>query len=123
MEATSSKFDSFAILEIMGHQKYAGRVTEQALGGASFVRVDVPEVDGLPAFSKLFGGGSIFCITPVSEEVAMAVAKQLKEQPLKVWDLPEEIKAKMRTPAIAGPTMQDDDEDYDQYGIDHDDDR
>ena len=35
-----SSFDSWAIVEIFGHQTFAGRVTEQAIGGASFVRVD-----------------------------------------------------------------------------------
>ncbi len=37
-------FDTWAVVEVMGHNTYAGRVTEQAIGGASFIRVDVPEI-------------------------------------------------------------------------------
>ena len=67
-------FDEWAIVEVMGHKQFAGHVTEQALGGASFVRVDVPEVkvgetrhhgeETLPAFTKLLGAGSIYAISP-----------------------------------------------------------
>jgi hypothetical protein len=52
METQSDKFDSFAIVEVFGHQKFAGRVTEQAIGGASFVRVDVPKTRKHPAFTR-----------------------------------------------------------------------
>ena len=78
-------FDCWAILEIMGHAKYAGRVSEQAIGGCSFVRVDVPAVEGRLAFTKLFSQGSIFCITPCSEDVAKAVAKQSYAKPVEIY--------------------------------------
>lgn len=107
-----AKFESWAILEIMGHQKYAGRVSEQAIGGASFVRVDVPEIDGRPAFSNLFGGGSIFCITPVSEVVALGTARELKQAPLHVWDLPAAMRDAMRS--LPAPVSADSD-DYDDF--------
>lgn len=107
----ADKFEQWCLLEIMGHQTYAGLVTEQAIGGASFVRIDVPECDGLPAFSKCFGAGSIYCITPVTEEVARLRAKSLRQAPLSVYDLPAEVRARMQTPAIAGPTEEDDWED------------
>lgn len=45
----------WAIVEIFGHSRYAGTIDEHQIGGCSFVRVDVPEIDGQPAFSKLFG--------------------------------------------------------------------
>lgn len=118
----SEKFEQWCIVEIMGHQTYAGLVTEQVLGSASFVRVDVPESEGIPAFSKCFGAASIYCITPVTEEVARLRAKSLRQAPLSVYDLPAEIRDRMRTPAIAGP-ITDDDEDYDDppWGSDSDD--
>lgn len=115
MSETPNKFETYAILEIMGHQKYAGLVTEQAVGGAAFVRVDVPEIDGRPAFSKLFSGGSIFCITPVSQEVALATAKGLRQAPLNVWDLPEDMQAKLRS--LPTPlSVRDDDYSEADYG-------
>ena len=81
-------FKSWAIVEVMGHQRYAGYVQEQTIGGNSFVRVDVPEVPGhngyeagLPAFTKLFTQGAIFCITPTTEDTARRAAKAMRSQP------------------------------------------
>jgi hypothetical protein len=78
-----------AVVEIMGHKRYAGFVSEQVLGGASFGRVDVPAQGERAAFSKLFGAASIYCITPVSEDAANIAASKLDEQPLTEWDLPQ----------------------------------
>jgi len=94
-------FDQWALVEIMGHDRYAGRVTEQVIGGCAFVRVDVPEVvsDQLlldtgkpeviaPGFSKLFGQGAIFSITPVSEEIARKMAASYRASPIKAFEMP-----------------------------------
>ena len=99
----------WAIVEIMGHKRYAGYVGEQVIGGASFVRVDVPDQDGYKAFSKLFGAQSIYCITPVSEDAAKAAAGRLKEQPMTEWDLPDEWRQKIQQPQL---THDHDDVDY-----------
>lgn len=79
------KFEHWAIVEVMGHSRYAGFVTEQAIGGSSFTRVDVPEVEGFPAFTKLFGQGSIFCITPVGEQEARNAAANFRSRPVDVY--------------------------------------
>ena len=36
----------WAIVEIFGHQRIAGFLSEQTIGGQSFVRVDVPDLPG-----------------------------------------------------------------------------
>lgn len=104
----ADKFDQWAILEVMGHQKFAGHVTEQAVGGASFVRIDIPEGAGRPAFTKLFGGGSIYCITPVTEEVARALAARIRSEPVQPWELPESYKQPARVLACSpdGPPTE-----------------
>ncbi len=117
MEAV--KFEQWCILEIMGHQTYAGLVTEQTLGGASFVRIDVPESEGIPAFSKCFGAASIYCITPVTEEVARLRARSLRQAPLSVYDLPAEIRDRIQNPAVICHST---DEDFDIAGSMVDDD-
>jgi hypothetical protein len=53
-------FDCWAIVEIMGHVTMAGRVTEQAIGGQSFIRIDVPEVGNQQAFTRFYGPGAIY---------------------------------------------------------------
>ncbi len=92
------KFDEWAIVEIFGHAKFAGRVTEQAFGGTSFVRVDVPSGDNSSAFTKLFGSSAIYSITPVTEELARKAVKACRSEPISVYipqerQIPQDISA------------------------------
>jgi len=91
-QSSPVNFEAWAIVEIFGHQKYVGKVSEFAIGGCNFVRVDVPELvarrpqePAVPAFSKLFGNGAIYSITLVSEAIARAVAEQIRPEPLNVY--------------------------------------
>lgn len=93
MTATVEKFEEWAIVEIMGHKRFAGKVTEQAMGGASFVRIDVPEIslptgDVLPAFTKLFGAASIYCISPCTEESARMFAQSIRAKSFSRYEVP-----------------------------------
>ena len=85
-------FESWAIVDVMGHRQFAGFVCEQAIGGASFVRVDVPEVsvgeETLPGFTKLLGAGSIYAISPCTEETARAYAAQSRQRSFSVYEAP-----------------------------------
>jgi len=81
----SQPFDQWAVLEIMGHVRLAGRVREQSVAGTGFLRIDVPETVGLPAFTRLYGTNTIYSITPVSEEFARQAAAALRETPVNVY--------------------------------------
>jgi hypothetical protein len=85
-------FECWAIVEVMGHRQFAGFVSEQAIGGASFVRVDVPgvHVDGerLPSFTKLLGAGSIYAISPCTKETAVAFAVQAQTRSFALYEAP-----------------------------------
>ena len=58
-------FDEWAIVELFGHQKVAGKVTAQTIGGTQFIRVDVPEIKSidLPKMTKFYQPGAIYTIT------------------------------------------------------------
>ncbi len=51
MTAEAEQFESWAIVELFGHQKIAGKLTEQTIGGCHFIRVDVPAFEDSPAFT------------------------------------------------------------------------
>jgi hypothetical protein len=78
-------FENHCIVELFGHQKIVGKVTEQTIGGQAFVRVDVPPTKRHPAFTRLFGSGAIYSITPVSEEIARQAAEQVYVEPVTVY--------------------------------------
>lgn len=108
MSEQVTKFEQWCIVEVMGHSSYAGLVTDFTLGGAAFIRVEVPEVDGLAGFTKLLSPGSIFAITPVTKESAYEFCKRYQTRPLASVDL---VAAKV--PALPG-FLGDDEDSYDE---------
>lgn len=81
----SEKFESWAIIDLFGHSKIAGKVTEAVIGGCAFIRVDVPAVGKQQAFTKFFGNGAIYSMIPCSEAVALVALKQIIPEPVSVW--------------------------------------
>lgn len=86
MQEQNEKFEHWAIVEVFGHQSYAGLVTEQTIGGCSFVRVDVPDIESSKGFTKLFGQGAIYGITVVDEQTAKMKAASLEKKPINEWE-------------------------------------
>ena len=78
----TEKFEQWAVVELFGHQRIAGLVSEQVIGGCSFVRVDVPENGEAQGYTKLYGNGAIYAMTFVDEETGMAAAKQCSPKPI-----------------------------------------
>ncbi len=85
--------ERYAIVEIMGHDRIAGRVSEVSFAGIAMLAVDVPAIPALPeivksmygdeewvlpAFTgrngsrKMFGGAAIFSMRYCSQEEALA---------------------------------------------------
>jgi hypothetical protein len=96
------QFEEWAIIELFGHQKIAGRVSEQQIGGCSFVRVDVPKTQNVPAFSRLFGNGAIYSITVTDERSATMAAQMFTPEPMDRWTVDHHIKALTHTPTADG---------------------
>jgi hypothetical protein len=138
---SEEKQEFWAVVEVMGHKVFPGRVSDQTLGSASFVRVDVPaveprqvkdkqrvwdenaskytyvdfmrEVEGAPAYTKIIGSGSIYCITPCTEEVARQVAEQRRERPVDIIDIARP--SAMRALAASHDEDDEDDDEGDEY--------
>lgn len=71
--------ENWAILEIMGHERLAGKIFETTVAGVPMLRVEVPATEKLPSFVRLLSGASIFSLTPVPQQVACAVAANLQK--------------------------------------------
>jgi len=83
-----TKFDSWALVELFGHQKIVGRVTEATIGGCALLRVDVPADGDKQAYTKFYGNGAIYALTPVSEDVARRLLERVRPEPINRWELP-----------------------------------
>lgn len=110
----SEKFEGWCIVEQLGHKRLAGYVSEQVVGGTAFIRVDVPGPDGKPVATQFLSGGSIYAITPCTEDLARKVALNCIVQPVTEWDI--------RRPALPGASTfhTDDEDDYDDDGAEVD---
>jgi fatty acid-binding protein DegV len=75
--------EGWAIVELMGHLRRAGRISEIESFGTRLLRLEVPI--GADEFAtELYGGGSIYRIRMATEEVARAVAERIGDpRPLK----------------------------------------
>lgn len=80
-------FDQWCLVELFGHQKIVGKVTEASLAGGAFLRVDVPEFEGQPAFTRYFGPGAIYSINPIAEQVAMGLLVHYRNAPVNEYQL------------------------------------
>jgi hypothetical protein len=114
--------DTWAIIEQFGHKKYAGKVSEHVLGSAVLIRLDVPQVTldedrTALAFTKYIGPSSIYCITPCSEAIARAAAKELAR-----WNppIPVEIPVQRQLAAAGVADVDGDDDDFDNVDLDDD---
>jgi hypothetical protein len=81
------KFESWAIVNLFGHSRMAGKCSEQNIAGANMLRVDVPETNANPAFTRFYGASSIYSISPVTEDIAKVYAERLNEMPIESWDI------------------------------------
>jgi hypothetical protein len=80
---------TWALVELMGHRRIAGHVVNEELLGTRFLRVDVPDSpsDLAKMVTQFYGASAVYCITPVSEEVARAFALAHRVMPVQQWEL------------------------------------
>lgn len=115
--STQTEFTTWAIVELMGHVRLAGRLSEEERFGAKIGRLDIPTTEkcGCPNAQKTsaetptvpcerchgagylhafvtqyFGGSSVYRITVVSEDVARHVARSTQPAPVAPWDFPKQ---------------------------------
>jgi hypothetical protein len=87
METQPAEFKSWAIVEIMGHVRRAGHVTQETHFGVPLLRIDIPQPEGT-RLTQYYGGQAIYCLTPCDEAAARAVAAQNQPAPVARYELP-----------------------------------
>jgi hypothetical protein len=94
MAETTEK--GWCIVEVLGHRKLAGYVSDD--GG--LVRIDVylddpasrgpSEQQASPIATQWYGPAAIYCITATTVQLAVKVAKGNQPRPVGHWELPDE---------------------------------
>lgn len=78
----------WAVLERLGHNRTAGRLTEEEKFGGKMGRLDVPQEDG-SFVTVYFTHSVVYGLTIVSEEAARAVALRNRVEPVHQWEVPK----------------------------------
>lgn len=82
-------FAEWVILELLGHRRLAGYLTEQQIAGHGFLRLDIPDGNSEAfAATQLFNPTSVYAIHPTTETIARHAAKTYRQAPLQRWELP-----------------------------------
>ena len=89
MGVEKEKLQEFAVVEMMGHRKIVGKITESDIGLSSLLRVDVLNREGGFDRTEYIGQGSIYCLTIVTEEAAKAAAASNSPAPTWAWNIPQ----------------------------------
>lgn len=89
-----TKFEQWAIVELMGHVRMAGFVREVTIAGAGLLSIEVPEaVDDAgtthAAYTQIVNPTSLYRITPTTEDLARAVARHSRPAAINQWELPK----------------------------------
>ncbi len=83
-----ASFNEWALVELFGHQKIVGKVSEATLAGGAFLRVDVPASSGGPAFTRFYGPGAVYSINPVTEDIARGLMTHYRNEPVSRFEFP-----------------------------------
>jgi hypothetical protein len=109
-EVGDRPLETWAVVELMGHVRIAGRVTEEEKFGGKLGRLDIPTEDG-GFVTQYFGASSVYRLTIVSEEAARAVATNSRVEPVHSWELPKQLVA-AREPQQHDEDEPDDDDQW-----------
>lgn len=91
-EQPKDQLSGFALVELFGHQRIVGRLTEQAFGNGVLFRVDVPDLTSSgktirAGFTRYFGLAAIYSITPITEEMVRELLPGIDGTPGQVRSL------------------------------------
>ncbi len=106
-------FDEWVIVELMGHRRLAGRLTEVEIAGKGFLRLDIPTE---PRATQYYSPAAVYAITPATEETARRAATLGRIEPVHRWELPAETPRHADSDDVEDAEIEDRDEERDVYG-------
>lgn len=87
MTEASHVLEMWAVVELLGHRRLAGFVTEEEHFGTKLIRLDIPgENDTFT--TQYYSASALYCLTPTTEDLARAIAARSQPAPVQQWELP-----------------------------------
>lgn len=95
------------VVELFGHNKIAGMVSEFNFGGTNFIRVDVPETAVSGPFTRMFHANACYCLNPCTEEVMLSMAAKYTQLPVTPFDIRVAANKMLAADANCGEDLRD----------------
>lgn len=83
----SPPFAEWCIVEMLGHRRLAGYLSEVQVAGQGFLRLDIPDAGNDPGRTQFLAPGSIYALHPVTEATARKAAASWRPEPISHWEL------------------------------------
>lgn len=89
-DTSPPSFEGWAIVELMGHRRLAGKLSEATIAGSGVLRIDVFVPNRAePIATQFYSPKALYCVTPTTEEIACLFAESNMPEPVTRWELPE----------------------------------
>lgn len=75
------------VLELMGHRRLGGYVSEASVGGVGLIRIDIPATRQGQACTQFYAPAALYCLTPTTEAIARAAAALARNEPVSRYEL------------------------------------
>lgn len=115
MGVEKEKLEQYAVIEMMGHRKIVGKITESDIAAGNLLKVTVLGKDGLPSRTEYIGTGSIYCLTIINEEVAKLAAAANAPEPTWAWGISQQRTALPSGEDAFIDAEDEDDDDVEDY--------
>lgn len=80
-------FKGWAVVELLGHRKLAGLVSEQVVAGKALLRLDV-YTENQPVVTQFYNPDSLYCLTPADEALCRKLSERYRPAPVHRYELP-----------------------------------
>lgn len=84
-------FEEWALLELMGHRKLAGKVSEETIASQTFIRIDIYSSENKIELTQYYNASAVYCMTPTTKEIAINFSKRNITIPITKWELLPEL--------------------------------
>lgn len=104
----TEQFEEWAIVELMGHRRLAGHVSDVPMFGTSMLRLRVPAKDPAGGWraEQFYGAPAIYCVTPCDEDTARKAANpptwEEERAELEAADLDDEVTDRVKCETCDG---------------------
>lgn len=108
----------WAVVDLLGHVRLAGWLTEEEKFGSKLGRLEMPMPDG-STMTRWFGGGSVYSVSAVTEDVVRALAMS-NPPPVSPYDVRALVQAVLPPPSREPREPRDEEDDeFDDDDEDH----